>query len=61
MTRDVVGTNLPTDIDVERVTGADGITATVDYTHIGGCDCGSGAQARLHFVDGAWLVSWIAS
>jgi hypothetical protein len=60
LTRDLTLADLPTDIEVDQVTGSDGITATVDYTHVGGCDCGSAAQARLHFVDGAWRVSSIS-
>ena len=54
---------LPTGIKVSDVTGSDGIAATVHYSLIGGCGClGSGETvARLHFVDGQWLVASFGS
>lgn len=51
------GFGLPTDIVVGEVTGSDGLVATVRYAYVGGCPCGELAFARLHLVDGRWLVS----
>jgi hypothetical protein len=51
------GLGLPEDIVVAEVTGSDGIAATVHYSLVGGCECGEDAVARLHAVDGRWLVS----
>ena len=50
---------LPTGIKVSEVVGSDGIAASIRYSLVGGCAClGSGeAIARLHLVDGRWLVA----
>jgi hypothetical protein len=50
----------PDDIDVSEVTGADGITATVHYVLVGGCECPGNYVARLHMVDGTWKVDSIS-
>jgi hypothetical protein len=42
-------------IKVQTVTGSDGIGATVYYT--GACRCTDGGVARLHLVDGSWLIT----
>jgi hypothetical protein len=55
------GSGLAHDIEVQEVTGSDGIAATVHYSLVGGCECGENAVARLHFVDGRWLVSDLGS
>lgn len=57
------GGGLPTGIKVTDVTGSDGIAATIHYSLIGGCAClGYGETvARLHLVDGRWLVASFGS
>jgi hypothetical protein len=55
------GAGLASDIDVQVVTGSDGIAATVHYSLVGGCECGADTVARLHYADGQWRVSSFGS